>query len=265
MNIVEVKYDYNNTTEYFKNEKLNLKKKLTVIVDTDKGIQFGKVVQVIDDVSSFDGAQLYNVIRIATKRDYLHYLENVKMSDDALLKCREIVADFGLNMTMLDGCYNFDRSQLLFRFIADERIDFRDLAKELGATFRTRIELRQIGIRDKAKEIGGIGPCGRLLCCSSFLKTFDSVTINMAKNQNVSLNPSKINGVCGRLLCCLKYENDNYTEYKKNLPDVGNKIKTKEGEGKVVSVDVFKRKYRVLLNETNEIIEVLADDNESKK
>ena len=259
MNIVEVKYDYNNTTEYFKNEKLNLKKKLTVIVDTDKGIQFGKVVQVIDDVSSFDGAQLYNVIRIATKRDYLHYLENVKMSDDALLKCREIVADFGLNMTMLDGCYNFDRSQLLFRFIADERIDFRDLAKELGATFRTRIELRQIGIRDKAKEIGGIGPCGRLLCCSSFLKTFDSVTINMAKNQNVSLNPSKINGVCGRLLCCLKYENDVYSDIKKDMPKIGSIVSFSGGKGKVLSIDVLKRKYTLEL-ENKDRIDISLDD-----
>ena len=149
--------------------------------------------------------------------------------------------------------------------MADDRVDFRQLAKDLGSIFKTRIELRQVGIRDKAKEIGGIGPCGRKLCCSNFLTEFDSVSINMAKNQNLSLNPSKINGVCGRLLCCLKYENDNYTEYKKNLPDLGNKIKTKEGEGKVVSVDVFKRKYRVLLNETNEIIEILADDDESKK
>ena len=168
-------------------------------------------------------------------------------------------------MKIIDANYTFDREQLLFRFLADDRVDFRQLAKDLGSIFKTRIELRQVGIRDKAKEIGGIGPCGRKLCCSNFLTEFDSVSINMAKNQNLSLNPSKINGVCGRLLCCLKYENDNYTEYKKNLPDLGNKIKTKEGEGKVVSVDVFKRKYRVLLNETNEIIEILADDDESKK
>ena len=126
------------------------------------------------------------------------------------------------------------------------------------------IELHQIGVRDKAKEIGGIGPCGRKLCCSNFLTEFDSVSINMAKNQDLSLNPTKINGVCGRLLCCLKYENDNYHEYKKGLPDVGNKVKIDQGEGKVISVDVFNKKYKVLLNETNEVIECKAKD-EGKK
>ena len=166
-------------------------------------------------------------------------------------------------MKIIDACYTFDREQLMFRFLADERIDFRQLAKDLGAIYKTRIELRQVGIRDKAKEIGGIGPCGRMLCCNSFLTEFDSVSINMAKNQNLSLNPSKINGVCGRLLCCLKYENDNYSEYKKDLPDVGSKIKNDLGDGRVISVDVFKKNYKVLLN-NGEIITVEVD-NESKK
>ena len=166
-------------------------------------------------------------------------------------------------MKIIDACYTFDREQLMFRFLADERIDFRQLAKELGSIYKTRIELRQVGIRDKAKEIGGIGPCGRMLCCNSFLTEFDSVSINMAKNQNLSLNPSKINGVCGRLLCCLKYENDNYSEYKKELPDVGSKIKNDLGDGRVISVDVFKRNYKILLN-NGEII-TMEVDNESKK
>lgn len=181
---------------------------------------------------------------------------------DVLKKCRELVLMNEVPMTILDGNYNFDRTQLLFRFVADERVDFRKLAKELGATFKTRIELRQVGIRDKAKEVGGLGPCGRLLCCNSFLKSFDSVTISMAKNQNVSLNPTKINGVCGRLLCCLKYENDVYSEYKSVLPKVGDKIYYLGRPGKVISVDILKKKYKVELGDKS-VIEV--NDNDTKK
>ena len=188
----------------------------------------------------------------------------MKDADKAIIKCNELIEKYEVDMRIIDACYTFDREQLIFRFLADDRVDFRQLAKDLGSIFRTRIELRQVGIRDKAKDIGGFGPCGRKLCCSNFLSEFDSVSINMAKNQNLSLNPSKINGVCGRLLCCLKYENENYNEYKKGLPDVGNKIKTSSGEGKVISVDVFKRKYKVLISETNEIVEREVD-NESKK
>ena len=253
MNIVEVKFDYSYFNGFYRNDKLNLKNNLTVIVDTDKGYQFGKVVKIIDDVSSFSGIDLYNVVRISNKRDYLHYLDNIKMSNNAVEKCKEIVSKNQLNMTILDACYNFDRSQLLFRFIADERIDFRDLARELGAIFKTRIELRQIGIRDKAKEVGGIGPCGRLLCCSSFLKSFDSVSINMAKNQNVSLNPTKISGVCGRLLCCLKYENDVYNDIKKSLPKIGSRVKVGKMEGKVVSVNPVKMNYTVEFDDKTKV------------
>ena len=204
-----------------------------------------------------------DVIRVATKTDYKKYLSNIKDAKKALVKCNELVDKYGLLMKIIDVNYTFDREQLIFRFLSDDRVDFRQLAKDLGSIYKTRIELRQVGIRDKAKEIGGIGPCGRKLCCNSFLTEFDSVSINMAKNQNLSLNPSKINGVCGRLLCCLKYENDIYTEYKKDLPDVGNKIKTDEYEGKVISVDVFNKVYKVLCN-SGEII-VVDKKNDSKK
>ena len=162
-------------------------------------------------------------------------------------------------MSIVDAFYMFDRSQLIFRFVSEERVDFRNLAKELGAIFKTRIELRQVGIRDKAKEIGGIGPCGRLLCCFTFLNDFDSVSINMAKNQLLALNPSKINGLCGRLLCCLKYEDDNYYEYKSGLPHIGQGIGTKEGYGKVISVDIFNRKYKVYVDGVG-IVEVVLND-----
>ena len=187
----------------------------------------------------------------------------MKDASKALIKCNELILQYNLDMKVIDACYTFDREQLIFRFLADERVDFRQLAKDLGALFKTRIELRQVGIRDKAKEIGGIGPCGRQLCCNNFLTEFDSVSINMAKNQNLSLNPTKINGVCGRLLCCLKYENENYNEYKKGLPEIGKKIKNDMGEGKVISVDVFKKNYTVLLN-SGEVMTVSVED-ESKK
>ena len=263
MNIVEVFFEYTKSSAFFRNNDLKIKNNLTVLVNTDRGIQFGKVIKIIEDVSQFEGVDLDDVVRISTKKDYFHHLENIKMGEVAVKKCKEMVKESGLTMTILDGNYNFDRSQLLFRFVADERVDFRQLAKDLGSVFRTRIELRQIGIRDKAKEIGGIGLCGRLLCCTSFLKSFDSVTINMAKNQNVSLNPSKINGVCGRLLCCLKYENDTYSEMKKDLPKVGEKKDIPQGSGKVVSVNLFKKNYVVELNDKTKV-EVSLDD-ESKK
>ena len=263
MNIVEVFFENNRSSSFFRNDNLKIKNNLTVIVDTDRGLQFGKVIKIVDDVSKFNEVDLYSVVRLSTKKDYFHYLENVNMEEEALKKCKEIVKDSNLNMTILDANYNFDRSQLLFRFVADERVDFRQLAKDLGALFRTRIELRQIGIRDKAKEIGGIGPCGRLLCCNSFLNGFDSVTINMAKNQNVSLNPSKINGVCGRLLCCLKYENDVYFELKKGLPKLGDKVDIPQGSGKVISVNLLKQSYVVELNDKSKV-EVVVDS-EGKK
>lgn len=263
MNIVEVFFENNNSSSFFRNKDLRVKNNLTVIVNTERGIQFGKIINIINDTEQFDGVELFDVVRISTKKDYLHYLENNKMSEESLDKCKELVRQMELNMTILDASYNFDRTQLLFRFVADERVDFRQLARDLGTMFRTRIELRQIGIRDKAKEVGGFGPCGRLLCCSTFLKTFDSVTINMAKNQNVSLNPTKINGVCGRLLCCLKYENDVYFEMKKDLPKVGEKIEIPQGSGKVVSVNLFKNSYVVELNDKSKV-EVVGNC-ESKK
>ncbi len=152
-------------------------------------------------------------------------------------------------MNILNSYFTFDRNQLVFNFIAEDRVDFRELAKKLAQKYKTRIELRQIGVRDKAKRVGGLGPCGLFLCCNSFLTDFNSVSINMAKNQFLALNPSKINGVCGRLLCCLGYENDVYTELKKDFPKLGSIIETEYGIGKIVEIDVFKRTYSVDLKE----------------
>lgn len=264
MKVVGVKLNEGSKVYYFDAEDVNVHENCTVIVETEKGLQFGTVTKFVPESEVSKDIQYKKVIRLTTKADYKKYLSNLKDADRAIAKCNDLIEEYGLDMKIIDASYTFDREQLIFRFLADDRVDFRQLAKDLGAMFRTRIELRQVGIRDKAKDIGGIGPCGRKLCCSNFLTEFDSVSINMAKNQNLSLNPTKINGVCGRLLCCLKYENENYNEYKKGLPELNSKIKIKEGDGKVISVDVFNRKYKVLLNETNEIIECEAK-NESKK
>lgn len=239
--------------EYFYTNHLKLKKNITVVVEKDKGIQFGKV---ITDPRKCDmDFKINKILRISTKSDYYNYKKNKKDAKEALKKCREIVREKNINMNILDANYNLNRNQLIFRFIADNRVDFRELAKDLASIYKTRIELRQIGIRDKSKEVGGLGICGRSMCCCCFLKEFASVSIAMAKNQNISLNPNKINGTCGRLLCCLKYENDNYSDCKKNLPTEGSIVETESGIGKVVSVDVLNKKYLVDI-EGNGIIEI---------
>jgi len=249
MKIVGVTLSENGKVYYFLDNNLNLKKNLTVIVETEKGLQFGKVVS-IDNEKKLDYSKSYKkIVRISTKKDYLQHLNNLKDAEKAIKRCNGLIEKNKLNMNIVDASYTFDRSQLIFRFISDERVDFRQLAKDLGSAFKTRIELRQIGIRDKAKEIGGLGPCGKKLCCASFLKDFDTVSINMAKNQQLALNPTKINGCCGRLLCCLKYEDDNYDEYKKGMPEVGDYVSTDSGKGKVISVDLFKRKYKVFVED----------------
>ena len=245
MNIVGIKLGNNSKIYYFDADGVNVHENSTVIVETEKGLQYGVVVKFVSPKEIDKKMEYKKVVRITTKDDYKRYLSNIKDADKAIVKCNNLIEEYGLNMKIIDANYTFDREQLIFRFVADDRVDFRQLAKDLGSMFKTRIELRQVGIRDKAKEIGGIGPCGRKLCCNNFLSEFDSVSINMAKNQNLALNPSKINGVCGRLLCCLTYENENYNEYKEGLPDVGSKVKVDGQEGKVISVDLFNRTYKV--------------------
>lgn len=241
-NAVGVVLNEKGKTYYFSCNKLDLKKGMNVIVETEKGLQYGQVVINPYEISPDDiGFELKNVIRVATKEDSKQYLKNKKDANSALIKAREIANNLDLEMRIIDASYTFDRNQLLFNFLADSRVDFREFAKKLAQIYKTRIELRQIGVRDKAKEIGGIGPCGRFLCCSTFLTDFNSVSINMAKNQMLALNPTKINGVCGRLLCCLNYEDEVYTEMKKGLPNIGQAYKKDGVEGKVVSLNLIKR------------------------
>ena len=246
MKIVGIKFDDSERIFYYYVNDLELKKNITVIVEDNDVVQFGKVVTDIHPIEDKKlTKELGSVVRIATKKDFTKHLNNLKEAKQALKKARDLVSKYNLEMNIIDAIYTFNQDQLLFHFYADNRVDFRDLARDLAAIYKTRIELRQIGVRDKAKKVCGLGLCGQKLCCSRFLNEFDSVSISMAKNQNLSLNPTKINGVCGRLLCCLKYEDECYKECRKGLPNVGQTVKTDNGEGKVISVDILKKTYRV--------------------
>ncbi len=239
---VGVEINGSQTITYYDSTKFSLKKNITVIVETSQGPQFGIVKKLRPQTKS---EHLPKIIRISSKKDYQRYLKNRKDADTALKKAKELVQKYKLNMNIIDANYTFDRDKLIFRFTAESRIDFRTLAKDLAALYKVRIELRQIGARDKAKEISGVGICGQKLCCSRFLKDLDAVSINMAKNQNLALNPSKINGACGRLMCCLKYEDEGYTCAKKCMLKIGDKIDTPNGEGTVIGLDILKQKYKV--------------------
>ena len=228
-----------------KGEKIN--KGQYVIVETSMGEEYAEVV--IEN-RMFDESKLETplkpIIRIATNKDKKHNEENKKKEKDAFEICLKNIKKHELDMNLIDVEYKFDNSKILFYFTAEGRIDFRDLVKDLAAIFKTRIELRQIGVRDEVKRIGGNGVCGRQLCCTTFLGNFETVSIKMAKEQNISLNPSKISGNCGRLMCCLKYEQDVYEEKLKYLPKVGAIVKSKEdGEGVVDSLETLKEIARV--------------------
>ena len=257
--VVDVVLDSSNKKYKFKINRLKPKCGDLVIVKTSNGIQVGKVESNIKLVDKKKNYNLDSINRIASEKDKKMYKKNNIDAQKAFIKCRELIKKLKIDMNLIDSMFTFDRSQLIFRFTSDERVDFRNLAKELANIYKTRIELRQIGVRDKAKDIGGCGQCGRTLCCYKFLNDFNSVSINMAKNQNIALNPNKINGICGRLLCCLKYEDDCYKECKKQLPALGKQVKVSEGTGKVVNVDILQKKYWVEIKEKG-IIECSIND-----
>ena len=223
-----------------------------VIVETNQGEEYGEVVIGNREMKEENITKpLKQVVRIATYKDRKHYEENKKKEKEAFEICKKKIKEHKLNMTLTDVDFKFDNSKLLFYFTAEGRIDFRDLVKDLAAIFKTRIELRQIGVRDEVKRIGGNGVGGRELCCCSFLNNFETVSIKMAKEQNMSLNPSKISGNCGRLMCCLKYEQDVYDEKIKRLPKIGSIVKTDEGDGTVEGVETLKERLRVKLKDEN--------------
>lgn len=258
--VIGVSFENSKRVYYFSSNNLKLKESEYVIVETERGLQYGKTVTpIIEKKKESLNLPLKKVLRVATKTDTNKYKSNIELSKKALKECDKLTKKYNLNMKLIDASFTFDREQLIYHFLSDSRIDFRNLAKDLAAIFKTRIELRQIGVRDKAKEIGGLGPCGRTLCCTNYLVNFDSVSINMAKNQNLSLNPNKINGSCGRLLCCLTYENETYEEYRKGLPNLGERIKYEGKSGKVVSLDILKRSY-TLLTDDEEYLVVQLDE-----
>ncbi len=232
-----------------------------VIVETARGVEYGQVVVGPKTVSEDEVVQpLKKVLRVATPEDAEQVEANRAAAREAYDICLERIRMHGLPMKLVDAEYTFDRNKVIFYFTADGRVDFRELVKDLASIFRTRIELRQIGVRDEAKMLGGIGPCGRPLCCSTFLGDFEPVSIKMAKDQNLSLNPAKISGLCGRLMCCLKYENEYYEEVKELLPDVGSIVETPLGEGKVVTVHILEKLVKVHLLDAAKVVTFHLDE-----
>ncbi|MFC1806754.1 stage 0 sporulation family protein [Candidatus Omnitrophota bacterium] len=214
-----------------------------VIIESDRGLDYGQVVSAEEIL--LDSKMLQNpmrkIVRIANKHDMDNVNRNKQKAEEVIKTCNRKISEHKLNMKLIDAELSFDCSKIIFYFTAEERIDFRELVKDLAKIFKARIELKQVGVRDEARMFGGFGQCGKELCCATFLKDFEPVTIKMAKDQNLPLNPTKISGVCGRLMCCLSYEHKHYKERAKGLPRAGQKIKTQEGQGKVVDVNYLKR------------------------
>lgn len=254
--VIGVSFENSNRVYYFSLNENELNDEEYVVVETEKGVQLAKIstrVMDIDEIKMV--APLKDIMRVASKEDIKTYEKNKIEAKKTIIEAKKIVNELNLDMNFINANYTLDKKKLILNFIADERVDFRELAKRIAAIYKTRIELRQVGVRDKSKEIGGIGPCGRVLCCATFLNDFNSVSINMAKNQNLSLNPTKINGLCGRLLCCLNYEDSTYTELKKKFPRLGSKIKVNNVEGKVSSINMFREKI-LIETEDKKLIEV---------
>lgn len=254
VNVVGVKFKTAGKIYYFDPGELNVEIGDNVIVETARGMEFGTVNMTEKQVHPSEiVSPLKKVIRIADERDYKRHEDNVRKKERALQLCQEKINKHKLEMKLIDVEYTFDNSKIIFYFTADGRVDFRELVKDLAGVFKMRIELRQIGVRDEAKMMGGIGTCGRSLCCHSWLSDFEPVSIKMAKVQNLSLNPTKISGICGRLMCCLKYENEVYVELKKGMPDPGERIRTPDGMAVVVDTNLLENsiKTRLILEEGN--------------
>lgn len=251
--VIGVRFKKAGKIYYFSPADLNIEKGNYVIVETARGIEFGECVVGIKQIREEEiVSPLKNVIRIADEKDINKHKENKNKEEKALEICLKKIQEHKLDMKLIDVEYTFDNNKVIFYFTADGRVDFRELVKDLATIFKTRIELRQIGVRDEAKMIGGLGPCGRSMCCSTFLGDFASVSIKMAKEQNLSLNPTKISGICGRLMCCLNYEQSTYEDIRKRLPKVGAVVKTEEGTGPVVGNSIVKEIVKVKLKKGDE-------------
>ncbi len=257
--IVGVRFRNAGKVYYFDPKGYRISPKDHVIVETARGVEYGTVVGGVREVEEEKVVQpLKPVIRVATPEDDERAQKNRLREKDAMVICQEKIQKHGLEMKLIDAEYTFDNNKVLFYFTADGRIDFRELVKDLAAVFKMRIELRQIGVRDETKILGGVGICGRPLCCHTFLSEFAPVSIKMAKEQNLSLNPTKISGVCGRLMCCLKNEEETYEYLNSRLPNVGEQVTTVGGvRGEVHSVNVLRQKVRLLVdvNDEKELLE----------
>ncbi|MCR3761019.1 PSP1 domain-containing protein [Clostridium felsineum] len=245
--VVGVRFKKAGKIYYFSPDDLNVNKGDDVIVETARGIEYGNCVIGLKNVGEESiVSPLKSVIRVATEEDKKKYLENKSKEKEAFNICLNKIKKHELVMKLIDVEYTFDNNKIIFYFTAEGRVDFRELVKDLASVFRTRIELRQIGVRDEAKMIGGFGVCGRPMCCSLYLGDFAPVSIKMAKEQNLSLNPSKISGVCGRLMCCLNYEQESYEDIRKRMPKVGSIVSTKEyGKAEIVDNNIIKESVKV--------------------
>lgn len=244
--VIGVRFKKAGKIYYFDPNGLEINKGKFVVVETARGIEFGECVIGIKEIPETDiVAPLKSVIRVATEEDIEKHNSNKVKEKDALDICLKKIEEHKLNMKLIDVEYTFDNNKVIFYFTADGRVDFRELVKDLATIFKTRIELRQIGVRDEAKMLGGLGPCGRPLCCSTFLGDFASVSIKMAKEQNLSLNPTKISGICGRLMCCLNYEQSTYEDIRKRLPKVGSIVNIGETNAEVIGNNTVKENVKV--------------------
>jgi len=258
--VVGVRFKKAGKIYYFDPDGLAINKGENVIVETIRGIEFGNAVAGIKEVSEEDiVAPLKKVLRVATVEDCVKYEENKSKEGEAFRICLDKIKSHDLGMKLIDVEYTFDNNKIIFYFTADGRVDFRELVKDLAAVFKTRIELRQIGVRDEAKMLSGIGPCGRGLCCATFLGEFEPVSIKMAKEQSLSLNPTKISGICGRLMCCLKYEQDVYEEVRKVLPKVGALVDNAEGKGEVIESSVLYEKVKVKMDAVENNMKIIKE------
>ena len=262
--VVGVRFKSAGKIYYFDPDIIEVELNDFVVVETARGIEFGHVVIGPKEIKEEEiVSPLKTVLRIALDEDFEIHRENKKKATEALNQCQSKVVEHGLKMKIVDVEYTFDNNKVIFYFTADGRVDFRELVKDLASIFKTRIELRQIGVRDEAKMIGGIGPCGKMVCCNEFLGEFAPVSIKMAKDQSLSLNPTKISGLCGRLMCCLKYEHDTYDELLKNTPQVGAIAITPMGRGIIIDTYTLleRAKVRVRLKDgTDDIIQYQLDE-----
>ncbi len=261
--VVGVRFKKPGKTYFFDPETLSPQPGETLVVETVRGVELGECITGPQEVPDAEIVPpLRKVVRVATEQDVKQIERNAENEKKAYDICQEKILAHKIEMKLVDVEYAFDNSKIVFYFTANGRVDFRSLVKDLASVFKTRIELRQIGVRDEAKMLGGLGPCGRPICCGTFLGDFQPVSIKMAKEQNLSLNPTKISGLCGRLMCCLKYEQDNYEEARKKLPRVGKDVITPDGRGHVIDLNVLKQtaKVRVPVGDTSEVREYAGKD-----